>query len=176
MIQGAAHPTSPDPSPAHAPGVPLALSQHALPALLIVFGIALATFVLYLYVLPNSQIDAAEVRIAELQAQKAALERQNAALLQEIMRQSDLKTLEVRASQLGMAPAAGVIYLKLPSRTTPGAAQIPEARGASPDTAPTGEDDQPAWWQRERLRDLLQAANAEISRAADTVLRRLRPE
>ena len=105
-------------------------TSQALQAVLIVLGIALATFVLYLYVLPNSQMDAAKVRIAELQAEKARLERENAAVLQQIASISDLKTLETRAKALGMGPSSNAIYLRLPS-SAPAPGKIPSSARCS---------------------------------------------
>ena len=114
MLDGNAFPQPQSRTPDAAAAGRFRLPPHALHAALIVVGIALATFVLYLYVLPNSQIDAARVRIADLQARKAMLERQNSALLQEIALASNLKTLETRATALGMGRARNTIYLRMP--------------------------------------------------------------
>ena len=81
---------------------------------IIVLGIALITFIMYLYVLPNSQINAAHTKIAELQAQKAELYRQNSEVLKEIALASDLKSLETRARQIGMGPVESAMYLSMP--------------------------------------------------------------
>lgn len=81
---------------------------------LIVLVIGLMTFIMVMYVLPNSQINAAETQIAQLQAEKAELQRQNAEVLREIARYSDLTSLQVRARQLGMGPVQSAIYLTMP--------------------------------------------------------------
>lgn len=80
-------------------------------ALLAVTG--LVTFVLYLYVLPNSEISRAEARIAQLQASKANLVRQNAELERQILEMSELPTVAARARELGMRPASGYLFLKV---------------------------------------------------------------
>jgi len=81
---------------------------------LVVMGIALVTFIMYLYVLPNSQINAARTQIAQLQERKSELHRRDSEVLQEIARYSDLKTLEIRARQIGMGPVQSAIYLNMP--------------------------------------------------------------
>ncbi len=87
---------------------------------LVVLGIALATFVLYLYLLPNSQISAAEARIEDLKAQHAALVRQNAEIMRQISTYTNLGTVQQRAQKLGMGPARSVIFLPAASaQTTP---------------------------------------------------------
>lgn len=80
-----------------------------------VIGIVFATLVAYLYVVPNSEISASTARINELKAEVDALERENAILLSDIAVYSDMKNLEQRAAQLGMGPARGAVYLRLPS-------------------------------------------------------------
>jgi hypothetical protein len=153
------------------------LSAPTWQAVLIVLGIALVTFVLYLYVLPNSQIDAAKVRIAELQAQKAMLERENAALLQEIARESNLKTLEIRAKALGMGPTKHAIYLRLPESSRAPATQ-PAIRQVDPaaeygDLSPRQLPAMLAGWlQRDRLQDWLRDLRWNVSQAVDNVLER----
>lgn len=97
-----------------------AASAQILQVALVVLGIALATFILYLYVLPNSQISAAEARIEELKAQHATLVRQNAEIMRQISAYTDLGTIQLRAQKLGMGPARSVIYLPAASaKTTP---------------------------------------------------------
>jgi hypothetical protein len=110
-------------------GVPPQLAQFAL----IMASIAALTLVLFLYVLPNSQINAAHTKIAQLQEQQANLQRQNAEVLQAIARYSDLKTLEIRAQQLGMQPVQSAIYLTLPIIET----QLAESLATSPANADT---------------------------------------
>ena len=90
------------------------MSSQFLQFAVIVLGIALVTFIMYLYVLPNSQINAAHTKIAELQAQKAELQRQNSEVLKEIALASDLKNLEIRARQLGMGPVQSAVFLQMP--------------------------------------------------------------
>lgn len=146
----------------------LVLSPQTWQAVLIVLGIAVVTFVLYLYVLPNSQIDAARVRIADLQAQKAMLERENAALMQEIARASNLKTLELRARALGMGPATSAIYLRLPGQ------------GPTPAVQPTADQADPAtentlatmtrWLQREHLQERLRDLRWQVSQAVEGII------
>jgi hypothetical protein len=146
----------------------LVLTPQTWQAVLIVLGIAVVTFVLYLYVLPNSQIDAARVRIADLQAQKAMLERENAALMQEIARASNLKTLEVRARALGMGPATSAIYLRLPGQ------------GPTPAVQPTTDQADPAtentlatvtqWLQREHLQERLRDLRWQVSQAVEGII------
>lgn len=148
------------------------LTSQALQAVLIVLGIALATFVLYLYVLPNSQMDAAKVRIAELQAERARLERENAAVLQQITNISDLKTLETRARALGMAPSSNAIYLRLPS----------SAPAPAPQTNPTAIDQaaehSPAtlaeWLQPEHRQEIMRTVRWNVSQAVERVIQRFR--
>lgn len=169
MLDGSAFPKAQSRTPEANPAGRLLSSRRALQALLVVVGIALATFVLYLYVLPNSQIDAARVRIADLQMQKAVLERQNAALLQQIALASNLKTLEVRAKALGMGPARNTIYLQLPgSNAAPAVAQAaadnPEAQDAPATLA--------EWLQRDHLQDLLRQLRQNVSAAVDNVIQR----
>lgn len=145
-------------------------TPQALQAVLIVLGIALATFVLYLYVLPNSQMDAAKVRIAELRAEKARLERENAAVLQQIASISDLKTLEVRARALGMAPTSNAIYLRLPSSApapTPVTVQPATDQAAEPGPATLAE-----WLQPEHRQEIMRTVRWNVSQAVERVIQR----
>lgn len=104
---------------------------------LAVVAIAAATLVAYLYVVPNSEISASKVRIGELKAEVAALERENASLLSEIARYSDMNTLEARAKQLGMGPARGAVYLRLPAAGQPGVEPVAtNANSPAADEAP----------------------------------------
>ena len=80
-----------------------------------VFAIIFATLVAYLYVVPSSEISASTARIGKLKAEVAALERDNAVLLSDIAVYSDMSNLQQRATQLGMGPARGAVYLKLPA-------------------------------------------------------------
>ncbi len=197
MLDGNAFPQPQSRTPDTAAAGRFRLPPHALQAALIVVGIVLVTFVLYLYVLPNSQIDAARVRIADLQARKAMLERQNSALLQEIALASNLKTLEVRAKALGMGPARNTIYLRLPGSSPAAAVGAGSPRPAADDAAvgagssrPAAQDaavgagsprpaaqDAPAtlseWLQRDHLENLLRQFRQTVSHAVDQVLRRL---
>jgi len=112
-------------------------------AVAVVLLIVLVTAALYLYVLPNSQIDRAHVRIAELQAQRAALERENATLQQEIALAAHLGVIEARAKALGMRPADEPIFVQMPATTdaspaAPAASSVDaaNAREAGLDTLP----------------------------------------
>lgn len=94
--------------------------QHQLPlmgqaarVILVIVATAMVTFMLYLYVLPNSQMSAANARIAELRARKAALMRQNADLQQQIAEHTDLGLIERRARKLGMGPPQGYVFLNM---------------------------------------------------------------
>lgn len=105
---------------------------------LLILGIATLTFVLYLYILPTSQMSEARARIAVLRAEKASLSREGAELAREISYFSDLTLLEHRARELGMGPPARAIFLD-PSRaahaeTKPAA----PAQGARPDSTASG--------------------------------------
>ena len=171
MLDGSAFPKTQSHAPEANSARRLLSSQRALHVLLVVVGIALATFVLYLYVLPNSQIDAARVRIADLQMQKAVLERQNAALLQEIALASNLKTLEVRAKALGMGPARNTIYLQLPgSNAAPAVATAAGVDDPGPQDAPATLAE---WLERDHLQDMLRQLRQNVSAAVDNAIRRL---
>lgn len=147
-------------------------TSQALQAVLIVLGIALATFVLYLYVLPNSQMDAAKVRIAELQAEKARLERENAAVLQQIASISDLKTLETRARALGMGPSSNAIYLRLPSSAP---APAPQTDPAAIDQAAEQSPATLAEWLRpEHRQEIVRSVRWNVSQAVERVIQRFR--
>lgn len=170
MLDGTALPKSHNRSPERTLAERLTPSPQALQAVLIVLGIAVITFVLYLYVLPNSQIDAAKVRIADLQTQKATLERENAALMQEIARVSNLKTLEDRAKALGMGPTTNAIYLSLPDRNPATAAQTAASQAYST------KKDTPAtiaqWLQRDHLQEQLRNLRQHVSQAVDSIIQR----
>lgn len=149
-------------------------SPQSLQALLIVLGIALATFVLYLYVLPNSQIDAARVRIADLRAQTARLERENAAVQQLIAQQSNLTTIETRAKALGMGPARSAIYLQLPDNS-PAVA----VAGNTPSIAPTTSDELTTitrWLQRNHWEDQLREFRWRVSQVVEGIFQHFRVE
>ena len=114
MLERIAGPETSRPAPGlRLPGQ-VGMSSQLLQFAIIVLGIALVTFVMYLYVLPNSQINAARTEIAELQAQKAEIHRRNSEVLKEIALASDLKSLEIRARQIGMGPVESAIYLRMP--------------------------------------------------------------
>ena len=176
-------PRSSGSAPQRAAGGRPGLSSQGVRFALIVAGVAFLTFVLFLYVLPNSEMSAARVRIAELRAQKAALNRANAEVLMQIAHYSDMKTLELRARQLGMGPARQAIYLRLPGVDLQ--APRPEVRSGSPagnsapivgaPTGPTGL----------RLIDQLKALNVQqrlkavrsmLVEAVDRTLGRLAPQ
>ncbi len=170
MLDGNALPKPPNRHPEQILAGRAISSPQTLQAILIVLGVGLVTFVLFLYVLPNSQMDAAKVRIAELQARKAMLERENAALLQQIASGSDLKTLEVRAAALGMGPTRNAIYLRLPS-STPG----PETQPAEPaigHAADPGPATLAEWLEREHLQEVLRSVRLSVSQAVDRFILR----
>ena len=172
MLEGTALPKPKNRPSARSLAGRVALSPQAMQAVFIVLGIALLTFVLYLYVLPNSQIDAAQVRIADLQTQKAALERTNAALMQEIARASNLTTLEIRAKALGMGPTTRAIYLTMPN---PNPAPTVQPAASQADAAL---QDMPAtlteWLQRDRLQERLRDLRWNVSQAVETIIQRFR--
>ncbi len=161
---------TPEPARLSRPVGRVLVSPRVLQVALIVLGVALATFVLYLYVLPNSQMDAARVRIADLQVQKARLERENAALLQQIASASNLTTLESRAKALGMGPARNTIYLRLPGSEAPSTAAQAVAAGdqASADSPATLAE----WLQPEHLQDMLREFRSKVSQAVDSIIQR----
>lgn len=147
--------------------------REAWPTLRLLLLLGVVIFICYLYVLPSSQIDANEVRIARLQEQKAELERQNAALLQEIARNSDIPTLEARARQLGMGPATGVIYLTLPS-AQPQAAKAQAAAASSPSAS----QGKLTWRERlshDRVDEWFRHTRLRVSQAVDRLLQRFSP-
>ena len=170
MLDNTALPKSHDQPPERRLAGRMALSPQTLQAVLIVLGIALVTFVLYLYVLPNSQIDAARMRIADLQLQKAVLERENAALMQEIARASNLAMLEVRARALGMGPTTSAIYLSMPGRNPTAVSQ--PAIGQEDVAA----EDKPAtlteWLQRDHLQERLRDLRWNVSQAVENIIQR----
>lgn len=180
MLDGSAFPnphhlpteahTGAEPARLARPAGRVRLSPRALQVALIVLGVSLATFVLYLYVLPNSQMDAARVRIADLQAQKARLERQNAALLREIAAASNLTTLEGRARALGMGPAHSTMYLQLPGSS----AAVGDAQTGAPSRQP--DPASPAtlaeWLQRDHLKAMVREFRLSVSQAVDNVIQR----
>jgi hypothetical protein len=170
MLDGSALPKTHSQPPKQALAGRLVLSPQTWQAVLIVLGIAVATFVLYLYVLPNSQIDAARVRIADLQAQKATLERENAALMQEIARASNLKTLEIRARALGMGPATSAIYLRLPDQSPTPAVQPAASQADS--TTENALTTLTEWLQREHLQEWLRDLRWRVSQAVEGIIQR----
>ena len=137
MLERTAVPETSRPAPGlRLPGR-IGMSSQLFQFAIIVLGIALFTFIMYLYVLPNSQINAAHTKIAELQAQKAELQRQNSEVLKEIALASDLKSLEIRARQIGMGPVASAIYLSMPDSGTHPQLAVPTER---PAVEPTTQD------------------------------------
>ena len=96
------------------PGLPWTglrpLPQQMVQLVLLVLGIALLTFILFLYVLPNSQISLAKTRIAVLRSQTDSVDRQIAEIDRQIATYTDLHTLEQRAKALGMAPPRQAIF------------------------------------------------------------------
>ncbi len=94
------------------------LPAQTLQAVLALLVTALLTFVLYLYVLPNSQMSEAESAILELKAQKAALTRKTAEIDRQIAGYTDLATLEARARKLGMGQPRSAIILPVESSQT----------------------------------------------------------
>lgn len=105
-----------------------------LQAVLILTGIALLTFALYLYVLPNSQMSEAETRIAQLRAERDALSRQNAEIIRIAADFTALTRIEKRARELGMEPPHRIFYGTLsppqpPAGRPQSATQVPDASG-----------------------------------------------
>lgn len=147
------------------------LSPQAAQTSLIVLGIAVVTFIMYLYVLPNSQINAAQTRISGLRAEQAELQRQNSEVLQEIARLSDLTVLRARASQLGMGPVQSAIYLQMPSRqegqeVEPSQPVVPAAdSGLAPARQPVAPGA-----VEEQVRDLLERAGTWIDGSLSRLL------
>jgi hypothetical protein len=88
-----------------------AASTQLLQVSLVILAIGFVTFVLYLYLLPNSQISEAEQRINQLIGQHATLTRQNAEIVREVSVYTDLGTIQQRGKALGMGPARNVIFL-----------------------------------------------------------------
>jgi hypothetical protein len=88
---------------------------------LLIVAIGVLTFVLYLYVLPNSQMNAAQARIAELKATKAGLIRQNSELQRQISQYTTMRSIEDRARKLGMGPVQNAVFLKMPAGQEPAA-------------------------------------------------------
>lgn len=155
MLERTALPETSQPTPGLRLPRQVGMSSQLVQFALIVLGIALVTFIMYLYVLPNSQINAARTKIAELQVQKAELQRQNAEVLKEIAVASDLKNLEVRARQLGMGPVQSALYLSMPDSGALQGSDRPQAAnsagtnavepGTRDDPLPDGNIERQAW-------------------------------
>ena len=144
------------------------LLRQALRLALIVLGITFLTAILFLYVLPTSQMNEARAEILDLQLRKAALARQNAQLAREISYYTDLATLEQRARALGMGPPQHAVFLYADRSDV-----RPQARpSVAQPSAPSGRhvlvldrlphwDDLASWversgaWLADRLEDLL---------------------
>lgn len=148
------------------------MSAHLTQVLLILLSIAAVTFVLFLYVLPNSEIDATELRLAELRTQQAALARENAALQQEIALASQLDKLETRAFALGMQYTRNKpIYLQMPvaeNEQTP--AEVLSARTEAHTVDATTWQQ---WFAREHLQTMWRTMRIKVSGAVDAVIQRL---
>ena len=112
---------------------------------LVLLGIAFLTFVLYLYVVPNSEMSAARAHIADLQQEHAMLHRQNAELRKEMARYMDLNILERRARRLGMGPPQQAVYLFRPD-TIPAEPGTP-GQGQSDTLAPSLADQGKRPWE-----------------------------
>lgn len=111
-----------------------ARSRFWLSAAAIVALAAGLTLVLYLYLVPNSQISETNVRIAALRAEKIALTRENARLVQEITAYTDLAYIKRRAKELGMGPPQRYMYLYVNT----GAATAAPTDSLSPEAASLG--------------------------------------
>ncbi|MFZ2488313.1 MAG: hypothetical protein WAZ19_09340 [Anaerolineae bacterium] len=148
------------------------MPAHLTQALLIILGVAVVTFVLYLYVLPNSEIDATELRIADLKTQHAALARENAALQQEIALASQLDKLEDRAFALGMQYTRNKpIYLQMPvaeNEQTPA-----EVLSARTEAQATNATTWRQWFERENLQTMWRNMRIKVSSVVDAVIERL---
>lgn len=140
------------------------LLRRALPIL----GICLLTFVLYLYVLPNSQISEATARIEELRSIKTSLARQNAEIVRSAVPYTDLATIQQRAKQLGMGPARRYMYLYVTADRQP-ASPVPGSTGLAP-IAPSLSDREHSplvqWWNETKMQltDLIERAKAATHR------------
>lgn len=76
---------------------------------------------LYLYVRPASQISATRLRIAELQAEHARLQRENAELIRQLAIYTDIRRVEARARELGYRPPDSRMFVRIPMASpTPG--------------------------------------------------------
>jgi hypothetical protein len=116
-----------------------------LQAALALTGIALLTFALYLYVLPNSQMSEAEARIAQLRAERDALRRQNAEIIRLAASFTALTRIEKRARELGMEPPRQIFYGTLapvqpPDGRPQSATQAPALSGPAQSPAPPWQD------------------------------------
>ncbi len=103
------------------------------------FFLAILCAAIYFYVQPASQISAARFRIAELKAEHARLQRENAELIRELATYTDIRQIEARARELGYQPPTERMYVQVP----------PENPAPLATTAPSDLDSRPAasWWQ-----------------------------
>lgn len=120
-----ARPDTPPPA-ASAPAHP------RLQAVLILATIALLTFALYLYVLPNSQMSEAQARIAQLRAERDALSRQSAEMIRLAADFTMLTRIEKRAKELGMGPPRSIYFGTPAFREEPAESPPTEPRPPSP--------------------------------------------
>ncbi|MCS6845417.1 MAG: septum formation initiator family protein [Caldilineales bacterium] len=127
-------------------------SRSWLPALAVVALVGLFTVALYLYLVPSSQISETKARIAVLQAERAALARQNARLAQEISAYTELSYIKQRARELGMGPPPAYMYLYVqgPAVAAPAAELPSHPSEPGPSEAPPPS----SWWLTARDRAL----------------------
>jgi len=115
--------------------------------------IALLTFALYLYVLPNSQMSEAQARIAQLRAERDALSRQSTEMIHLAADFTMLTRIEKRARKLGMGPPPSIFY------GAPAIHQAPDAPLPNVQSDPVPPVPPPAarWW------DAVQSTHAWLS-------------
>lgn len=133
-----------------------AWARSWLPALAVVALVGLLTVALYLYLVPSSQISETNARIAALQAERAALARQNARLAQEISAYTELSYIKQRARELGMGPPQAYMYLYIEAPEGASSAAAWSSRPSEP--SPREGSLLSTWWQatRERAVQMLQ--------------------
>jgi cell division protein FtsB len=116
----------------------------------------LLTFVLYLYVLPNSQMSEARARIAQLQADAAALVRANAELERQISRYTYLPDVAARARELGMRPPPSYVFFQRDAgASSPATATSPEQPSSTTGSTVSGTSwREPINLMRERVAEI----------------------
>ncbi len=100
--------------------------------------LAILCAAIYFYVQPASQILAAQLRIAELKAEHARLQRENAELVRELATYTDIRRVEARARELGYRPPTERLFVRVRIEKPQPLATASE-RSESPPAVP--------WWQ-----------------------------